>query len=51
MRERDTLGEMPEFERLRAELRQAFAASDTSYLPLTAAQVIQRNSTPSATRE
>jgi len=31
------------FERLKAELTQAFAAPDTSYLPLTAAQVIARN--------
>lgn len=36
-RERDA------FERLRAELTQAFAAPDTSYVPLTAADVISRN--------
>ena len=31
------------FERLKAELTQAFAAPDTSYKPLTAAEVIARN--------
>lgn len=31
------------FERLKAELTQAFAAPDSSYLPLTAAEVIARN--------
>jgi len=30
-------------ERLRAELSQAFAAPDESYLPLSAAEVISRN--------
>jgi Arc/MetJ-type ribon-helix-helix transcriptional regulator len=31
------------FERLKAELTHAFAAPDSSYLPLTAAEVIARN--------
>ncbi len=31
------------FERLRAELTQAFAAPESSYKPLTAAEVIARN--------
>ncbi|KQS57478.1 addiction module antitoxin [Brevundimonas sp. Leaf363] len=31
------------FERLKAELTQAFAAPDKSYKPLTAAEVIARN--------
>lgn len=31
------------FERLKAELKQAFAAPDSSYRPLTAAEVIARN--------
>lgn len=31
------------FERLKAELQHAFAASDSSYRPLTAADVIARN--------
>ena len=31
------------FERLKAELTQAFAAPDVSYRPLTAAEVIARN--------
>ena len=31
------------FDRLKAELTQAFAAPDTSYQPLTAADVIHRN--------
>jgi putative addiction module CopG family antidote len=33
------------FERLKAELTQAFAAPDSSYKPLTAAEVITRNRT------
>ncbi len=35
--------ELEAFERLKAELKQAFAAPDSSYLPLTAAEVIARN--------
>lgn len=31
------------FERLKAELQRAFAAPDTAYRPLTAAEVIARN--------
>ena len=31
------------FDRLKAELERAFAASDDSYLPLSAAEVIARN--------
>ncbi len=31
------------FDRLKAELRQAFAAPESSYKPLTAAEVIARN--------
>ncbi len=31
------------FDRLKAELQQAFAAPDDTYRPLTAAQVIERN--------
>ena len=31
------------FERLKAELSQAFAATESSYVPLTAADVIARN--------
>jgi len=31
------------FERLKAELQQAFAAPDSTYRPLTAAEVITRN--------
>jgi len=38
-RERDA------FDRLRAELTQAFAAPDASYVALTAAEVIARNRT------
>ena len=38
-RERDA------FDRLRAELTQAFAAPDQSYVALTAAEVIARNRT------
>jgi putative addiction module CopG family antidote len=33
------------FERLRAELARAFAASESSYEPMTAAEVIARNRT------
>lgn len=33
------------FDRLKAELNQAFAASEDSYTPLTAAEVIARNRT------
>ena len=33
------------FERLRAELQHAFAAPESSYKPLTAAEVIARNRT------
>ncbi len=33
------------FERLKAELAQAFAAPESSYKPLTAAEVIARNRT------
>lgn len=33
------------FDRLRAELRHAFAAPESSYEPLTAAEVIERNRT------
>lgn len=33
------------FERLKAELTQAFAAPESSYKPLTAAEVIARNRT------
>jgi hypothetical protein len=33
------------FDRLRAELRQAFSAPESSYRPLTAAKVIARNRT------
>ena len=40
---RDTGGEFPEFERLRAELDRAFAAHESCYVPLTVAEVIQRN--------
>ncbi|MGF1545722.1 MAG: type II toxin-antitoxin system ParD family antitoxin [Thiotrichales bacterium] len=36
-------GEQQAFERLKAELTQAFAAPDASYKPLTAAEVIARN--------
>ena len=35
--------EQAAFERLRAELVLAFAAPDSAYLPLTAAEVIARN--------
>lgn len=35
--------EMEAFERLKAELAHAFAAPESSYSPLTAAQVIARN--------
>lgn len=35
--------EARDFERLKAELTQAFAAPDSSYRPLTAAEVIARN--------
>jgi putative addiction module CopG family antidote len=35
--------EQQKFERLKAELRHAFAAPDSSYRPLTAAEVIARN--------
>jgi hypothetical protein len=38
------------FERLKAELAQAFAAADSSYKPLTAAEVIARNKACSADR-
>lgn len=34
------------FERLRAELTQAFAAPESSYSPLTAAEVMARNQRP-----
>jgi putative addiction module CopG family antidote len=33
------------FDRLKAELRHAFAAPETAYAPLTAAEVIARNRT------
>lgn len=36
-------GEQELFERLKAELAHAFAAPETSYQPLTAADVIARN--------
>ena len=36
-------GEQELFERLRAELQHAFAAPESSYQPLTAAEVIARN--------
>lgn len=35
--------EQEAFDRLKAELTRAFAAPDTSYAPLTAAEVIARN--------
>ncbi len=35
--------EQEAFDRLKAELTHAFAATETSYQPLTAAQVIARN--------
>ena len=35
--------EQQAFERLKAELKRAFAAPDDSYLPLSAAEVIARN--------
>jgi antitoxin ParD1/3/4 len=35
--------EREDFERLRAELAHAFAAPDSAYRPLTAAEVIARN--------
>lgn len=35
--------EQAAFERLKAELTHAFAAPDSSYKPLTAADIIQRN--------
>lgn len=35
--------EQEAFDRLKAELSYAFAAPDSSYLPLTAAEVIARN--------
>jgi antitoxin ParD1/3/4 len=35
--------EKEKFERLKAELQRAFAAPDSSYEPLTAAEVIARN--------
>lgn len=37
--------EQAAFERLKAELGRAFAAPDSSYRPLTAAEVIARNRT------
>ena len=37
--------EQAAFERLKAELAHAFAASESSYLPLTAADVMARNRT------
>lgn len=37
--------EQASFERLKAELTQAFAAPESSYRPLTAADVIARNRT------
>jgi hypothetical protein len=42
-RTREIVGEFPKFERLQAELHRAFAAPETSYVPLSAAEVIQRN--------
>ena len=36
------------FERLKAELSLAFSASDSSYLPLTAFDIIKRNKAPQA---
>jgi putative addiction module CopG family antidote len=36
------------FERLRAELAQAFAAPESAYRPLTAQEVMARNARPSA---
>lgn len=33
------------FDRLKAELRHVFAASESSYQPLTAAEIITRNRT------
>ena len=41
-RDRDR-AEREAFDRLKAELTQAFAAPDSAYLPLTAAEVIARN--------
>lgn len=41
-RDRDRV-EREAFDRLKAELTQAFAAPDSAYLPLTAAEVIARN--------
>lgn len=41
-RDRDRV-EREVFDRLKAELTQAFAAPDSAYLPLTAAEVIARN--------
>ncbi len=35
--------EKESFDRLKAELQSAFAVSDSSYMPLTAAEVIGRN--------
>ena len=52
MNERDLIrrdkarAELQAFERLRAELAQAFAAPQSSYRPLTAAEVIARNQRP-----
>lgn len=40
--------EQQSFERLQAELAQAFAAPDATYHPLTAAEVIARNQNKSA---
>lgn len=43
-------GEQQTFDRLKAELAQAFAVPDAAYRPLTAAEVIARNAgTPSET--
>lgn len=40
--------EQQAFERLKAELAHAFAAPETAYRPLTAADVIARSAAPSA---
>lgn len=43
MKESVERAEKEAFDRLKTELRHAFAASETSYKPLTAAEVIARN--------
>ncbi|MXX05344.1 MAG: addiction module antitoxin [Gammaproteobacteria bacterium] len=39
------------FERLRAELQRAFSAPDDTYRPLTAAEVIEKNTRSSASND